>query len=390
MKVGVLGAGLMGKEAARDLVNSPGVSKVVLADVDIAKAEAVRTQLDSDKLQIAQVNAKNEEELKAFIKNFDVIINALFYTFNESVANAAIELGVNACDLGGHIGGATDHILRLNEKALKNNVTFIPDLGVAPGMINILSGYGASKLDQPEAILIRVGGIPVVPEPPFGYNHVFSMEGVFDHYTDPSFVIRDGQAKYVPSLSEVETLYFEKFGPLEAFHTAGGTSTIGHTFPDLKHLEYKTIRYPGHAEKFKLLVDLNLTQRDYVIDLNGQPVKPRDVLLKVLDPIVDLKEKDDVVLLRVIVSGYRDNEPKTYSYEMITFNDREHKVTAMARSTAYTISVVSQMLGNGTITKKGIFTPETIVPGQLYIEQMAKRGVHIKETISNKLVEPTF
>src|SRR5690625_3414303 len=181
--------------------------------------------------------------------------------------------------------------------------TIIPDLGVAPGMINILSGHGARKLDQVESIKLYVGGIPVQPEPPLEYNHVFSMEGVFDHYTDPSLIIRNGIKQEIPSLSEVETVYFEKFGPLEAFHTSGGTSTLSLSYPHLETLEYKTIRYPGHAEKFKLLVDLNLTRKDYQIELNGQSISPRDVLLQVLDPIVELKTKDEQVILRTVIAG---------------------------------------------------------------------------------------
>jgi len=103
-------------------------------------------------------------------------------------------------------------------------------------------------------------------------------------------------------------------------------------------------------------------------------------MLKVLDPIVDLKDKDDVVLLRVSVSGTKDGQPKTYEYEMITYNDKTNRVTAMARSTAYTISVVAQMIASGVITKRGVYAPETIVPGEVYIQEMAKRGVIIKET----------
>ena len=75
----------------------------------------------------------------------DVVINALFYTFNEKVARTAVEIGVHSIDLGGHIGGATDAVLSLAEKAAAKGVTIIPDLGVAPGMINILTGYGAGK-----------------------------------------------------------------------------------------------------------------------------------------------------------------------------------------------------------------------------------------------------
>ncbi|GGB50560.1 saccharopine dehydrogenase [Virgibacillus dakarensis] len=380
MKIGVLGSGLMGKEAARDLVMSSGVAAVGLADIDFARAQQVCDSLNSPKLTAYQVNASDEDELANYMMEFDVIINALFYSFNESVAKTAIKVGVNSVDLGGHIGHMTDKVLALKDEAKAAGVTLIPDLGVAPGMINILSGHGVSKLDKTESIKLYVGGIPVRPEPPFEYNHVFSMEGVFDHYTDPSLIIRDGVKQEIPSLSEIERVYFEKFGPLEAFHTSGGTSTLSISYPNLQTLEYKTIRYPGHAEKFKLLVDLNLTRMDYEVDVNGQKINPREVLLKVLDPIVDLKDKDDAVLLRVVVSGEKDGKPATFQYEMTTYKDRNTNVTAMARATANTISVVAQMIANGTITKKGVYPPEQIVAGDTYIKEMAKRGVIIKET----------
>lgn len=379
MKVAVMGAGLMGKEAARDLVGSDGVDQVVIADVDLSKAEQVVHHLSDPKISAAYLDATDDNQLADFMKDFDVVINALFYTFNEKVAKTAIKVGVNSVDLGGHIGHATDKVLAMREEAKQAGVTLIPDLGVAPGMINILSGYGVSQLDETDSIKLMVGGIPVKPEPPFGYNHVFSMEGVFDHYTDPSLVIRDGKKMEIPSLSEIETVYFDHFGPLEAFHTAGGTSTLSLTYPHLKNLEYKTIRYPGHAEKFQLLVDLGLTSKDTVVDVGGQSVSARDVLLKVLDPIVDLRDKDDVVLLRVIVTGLKDGERESRIFEMTTFNDKNHRVTAMARSTAYTISAVAQMIGRGDISEKGVFAPESIVPGDIYIKEMAKRGVNIKE-----------
>lgn len=381
MKVGVLGSGLMGKEAARDLAASKQVTAIGLADIELSRAQTVVTQLNSPKLTAHQVDASNEKELAAFMRQYDVIINALFYSFNEIVAKTAIQVGVNSVDLGGHIGHITDKVLELHEDAEIANVTIIPDLGVAPGMINILSGYGASKLDEVKSIRLFVGGIPVRPEPPLEYFHVFSMEGLMDHYTDPSLIIRNGVKQEIPSLSEVERIHFDKFGPLEAFHTSGGTSTLPISYPNVDRLEYKTIRYPGHAEKFKLLVDLNLTRNDYEIELHGQKINPREVLLKVLDPIVELGDRDDAVLLRVVVSGLKDGEQTTYQYEMATFKDREHNVTAMARATANTISVVAQLIGNGVITKKGVYPPEQSVPGDIYIEEMAKRDVHIKETV---------
>lgn len=381
MKIGVLGAGLMGKEAARDLIHSSAVQEVGLADIDLSRAEKICDQLDSSKLTAYKVNASDHTELADYMKRFDVIINALFYSFNEIVAKTAIEVGVSSIDLGGHIGHMTDKVLALNKEAKAANVTLIPDLGVAPGMINILSGYGASKFDYLEEIKLYVGGIPVRPEAPLEYNHVFSMEGVFDHYTDPSFIIRKGVKQEIPSLTEIERIYFDKFGPLEAFHTSGGTSTLSLTYPNLKTLEYKTIRYPGHAEKFKLLVDLNLTRTDYEVKVDGQKINPRKVLLKAMDPFVELGNKEDVVLLRVEVSGEKNNQMKTYQYEMITFKDIATNITAMARATANTISIIAQMIGDSTISKRGVYPPESIIPGDIYIKELAKRDVIIKEML---------
>lgn len=381
MKIVVLGAGLMGKQAAGDLVANEGVEKVYLADVNVAQADLFKEHLGSDKLEVLYLDANDDDELTKIISKADVVINALFYTFNEKVAKTALECGVHSVDLGGHIGGATDKVLELHEKAQEAGVTLIPDLGVAPGMINILAGYGASKLDQVKEIKLFVGGIPVEPEPPLEYNHVFSLDGVFDHYTDSSHVIRKGELLEVPSLSEIEHVEFEGFGELEAFHTSGGTSTLTDTFSDVETLEYKTLRYKGHADKFRLLVDLGFTDRDKTVVVDGHTIKTRDVLREVLTPITELGEKQDAVVLKVSVSGRKGEEDLSYEYNMITVKNLETGVTAMARATAYTISVVAQMIGSGIIDKRGSYPPELIVPGDEYIKEMAKRGVEIKETV---------
>lgn len=381
MKVGVLGSGLMGKEAARDLVLSEQVTEVGLADVNVEQAEKVCQYLQSEKMIAYAVDAGNVTALAAFMERFDVVINALFYTFNKKVAKTGVEVGVSVVDLGGHIGQITDDVLTLHEAAKNKGVTIIPDLGVAPGMINILSGYGASKLSTLTALQLYVGGIPLQPEPPLEYNHVFSMEGLLDHYTDASSIIRIGEEMQVPSLSEIEPIYFDQFERLEAFHTSGGTSTLAQSFPHLQTLEYKTIRYAGHAEKFQLLVDLGLTKRHTTVEVGNVTVSPRDVLLKVLDPTVKLGNKDDAVLLRVIVSGQEKDMKTSYVYEMVTRKDRTANVTAMARATANTISIVAQMIAGRIITKKGVYPPEQIVPGDVYIDELAKRDVHITETI---------
>ena len=383
MKIGVLGAGLMGKEVVRDLILNKEITEIGLADLDFERVKEVCEHLNTNKLTAYQVNATDKEALENYIKRFDVIVNALFYAFNEIVAKTAIRVGTHVVDLGGHIGHITDKVLQLKEEAKQANITIIPDLGVAPGMINILAGFGVKKLTKAKEIKLYVGGIPLRPEAPIEYKHVFSMESVLDHYTDPSLIIRKGVRQEVPSLSEIEPIYFDKFGPLEAFHTSGGTSTLPITYPYLETLEYKTIRYPNHAKKFQLLVDLNLTKNDYEVEIDGQKINPKKVLLKVLDPIVELGKAQDVVLLRVIVNGKKDTKELTCTYEMIVHKDEKLQVTAMARVTANTISVVAQMIASGLITKRGVYPPEQIVPGDLYIDEMKKRDIIIKEHLSS-------
>lgn len=380
MKVVVLGAGLMGKEVARDLVKNDEVKRVFLSDIDINVAQDFVDTLGSDKIEVVELHAESDDSLMEVIAKGDVVVNALFYSFNERVARAAIEVGVHSVDLGGHIGGITEKILELHEEAKAKGVTIIPDLGVAPGMVNILTGYGASKLDDVESIKLFVGGIPTEPKPPLHYTRVFSLDGVFDHYTEPSKTIQKGVLEEVPSLSGIEPIYFDEFGVLEAFYTSGGISTLYKTFPNVRTLEYKTIRYKGHAEKFKLLADLGFLDTTNTVEVDHQEVPVRAVVREALKKKLELGTKPDAVLLRVIVAGEKAEQQVTYEYEMVVRKDMTINETAMARATANTISVVAQMVGSGVITERGVFAPESIVPGDMYIEEMAKRGVVIKET----------
>lgn len=369
----------MGKEAVRDLLANQEITEVIVGDLNLSRAQSVCNYFQDSRCQALEVDTSNSNEFIRLISRSDILINATVYTLNETVARLAIEAGIHAVDLGGNVDEMSQHILALHEKAKKKGVTYITELGVAPGLTNILVGYAASKLVEVDTIRMRVGGLPKVPEPPLEYNQVYSIEGILYQYDGMSTIIRDGVQQCVPALSEIEEISFDGFGPLEAFHTAGGTSTLPLTFPNVLHLDYKTIRYPGHAKKFQLLSDLNLLREDYSIEWNGQDVRPRDVFAKVLQPLIALGEKEDVVLVRVLLEGTIGPDRVCYEFELLTEYDKENKVTAMARSTAYSIAVVAQMIAKGEINEKGVFAPEQIVPGAIFVEEMRKRGVRIRE-----------
>lgn len=381
MKVILLGAGFMGKAIAKDLVRSEGVNDIVLVDADCVKAQQVAASIASDKLRSVELRFENDEALKEVLQQGDVIINAMFYSHNERIARLAIAAGVHSIDLGGSMAGATDAVFALHEEAKAAGVTIIPELGVTPGMTNILTGYGASKLDKVEEIKLYAGDIPVEPIPPIDYIEVFSIERMFDYYSGEAKGIYKWKEQEYPSMSGCEPIYFDEFGVLEAFYTAGGISTLAASYPDVKTLTYKTVRYKGHAEKMKLLVDLGLFDIANSVKIDGKTINVRKVIREALSKKLEAGKKADVLLVRVLVSGDQAEQQVTNEYELVLKRSAESEETAMAKATASSISIVAQMVANGTITARGVSAPEQVVPGEVYIQEMAKRNIRIKETI---------
>lgn len=381
MKVILLGAGFMGKAIAKDLVRSEGVNDIVLVDADCAKAQQVASSVNSDKLRSVELRFEKDDELKEVLQQGDVIINAMFYSHNERMARLAIEAGVHIIDLGGSMAGATDAVFALHEEAKAAGITIIPELGVTPGMTNILTGYGASKLDKVEEIKLYAGDIPVEPIPPIDYIEVFSIERMFDYYSGEAKGIYKWKEQEYPSMSGCEPIYFDEFGVLEAFYTAGGISTLAESYPNVKTLTYKTVRYKGHAEKMKLLVDLGLFDIANSVKIDGKTVNVRKVIREALSKKLEAGKKADVLLVRVLVAGDQAEQQVTNEYELVLKRSAESEETAMAKATASSVSIVAQMVANGTITTRGVSAPEQVVPGEVYIEEMAKRNIRIKETI---------
>src|SRR5205085_4293797 len=209
-------------------------------------------------------------------------ISCVNYWLNEQLAGAAIDAGTNFCDLGGN-NTVVDAELALDAAARAKGVNVVPDCGLAPGMTQLLVAHAVSRLASVDEIHIRVGGLPLDPKPPLDYQFVFAVEGLINEYVERARVLRGGKIVEIDSMTELEELEFPApFGTMEAFQTSGGTSTLPDTYLGrVRELDYKTIRYQGHCEKFKLLVDLGLTTSE-TIDVDGLQVAPRRVLGEML------------------------------------------------------------------------------------------------------------
>ncbi|HKC62674.1 MAG TPA: saccharopine dehydrogenase C-terminal domain-containing protein [Pyrinomonadaceae bacterium] len=379
MKILVLGAGRMGLGAAYDLAHSAGVEAITLADLDIERARAVAETIKSDKLTPAHVDVTNHSQVVELMRGHDAAISCVVYHHNLRLARAAISSRVNFCDLGGNNGVVADE-LALDEEARASGINIIPDCGLAPGMVSVLVAHGAARFERLDAVHIRVGGLPQTPKPPLNYQIVFSVEGLINEYVERARVIRSGRIIEVDSLTEVERLEFpQPFGVMEAFQTSGGTSTLPESFfGRVEELDYKTIRYPGHCEQFKLLVDLGLASSEEV-ELDGARIAPRKILGEMLTRNLPADEPD-VVLIRVEFQGVAEGVERKLRYDIIDRFDESTGLSAMMRTTAFPASIIAQMMARGRATKKGAIPQELCIPPDEFVAALAERNIKIRES----------
>ena len=378
MRMLVLGAGLQGSACAYDLLQQPEVERVTLADLHPKRLPPFLKRVKSRRLTLRTLNAKSAGALRAILKGHDAVMCALPYYFNYDVSRAAVRAGVHHTDLGGNTAIVVKQ-KHLDRAAKKRGVSVIPDCGVAPGMVNIIAAEGIRRVGEAETVKIYVGGLPQQPEPPLNYQIVYSMEGVLDYYTTPSWVLREGKPARVDALSELEELEFpEPVGRLEAFHTGGGISTLPWAYEGkVRTMEYKTLRYPGHAIMMKAIRDLGLLDTK-VVQVRGSKVVPRDAFIATVAPKLTKPEGRDLVALRVAVSG---RNGRRAAWELLDRYDERTGISAMMRTTGYSLAITGMMQVDGRITQMGARTPDEAVPFRAYVEELKKRGVEIREIV---------
>ncbi len=377
MKILVLGAGRMGFGAVYDLVfNSPEVTAVTVADFDFAKAEEIAAKIDSPKLSAIQLDVTDYNLCVSVMETHDSAISCVNYWHNLELSKIAVETSTNFCDLGGN-NYVVDNQLALDEKAKQAGINIIPDCGLAPGMVSILAMHGAKNFDETHEIHIRVGGLPQEPKTLLEYQLVFSVEGLINEYIEKARVIREGKITEVDSMTECESLAFEGFPELEAFQTSGGTSTLPDSFlGKVKELDYKTIRYAGHCEKFKTMIDLGLCSSEE-LEVDAQNIKPRRVFGELLEKHLPADEPD-YVLVRLEFSGTKGGETKTLRYDIVDKFDKETGLSAMMRTTSFPASIIAQMMAKGEVLNRGATPQEKAIDPEKFVKELARRKIVLR------------
>ncbi len=375
MKILVLGAGLVGGPMAMDLAIN-GEFEVTSAD---RSAEALARLSGRPGITTIQADLDDADLLKSLVKQHDLVISAVPGFMGFRTLERVIECGKNVVD----IAFFPEDMFLLDAKAREMNVTAICDIGVAPGMSNVLIGYGASMLDTLEKGITYVGGLPVVRTWPYEYKAVFSPIDVIEEYTRPARYIDGGRMVVREALSDPEMLNFPGIGTLEAFNS-DGLRTLATTVKG-DYLIEKTLRYKGHIEKMAVLRDTGFFDKE-PISINGTMISPLEFTSKLLFPKWKLQEgEEDITIMQVITEGLKDGIRRRYTWDLYDRFDTTTGVHSMARTTGYTATVVARLLAKGLYDHKGVSAPEYLGKNEAIVKFLFKglqeRGVVYKEKL---------
>lgn len=377
-KILVLGGGLVGGPMALDLSGDKEFS-VSVADISPKTLDKFKNYPE---IKVMQQDLSDREKLSALVSGFDMVISAVPGFLGYQTLETIIRAGKDVVD----IAFFPEDALSLDGLAKENKVTAVVDCGVAPGMSNLLVGYGYHLLTKAHTAVIYVCGLPEIRTQPWEYKAVFSPIDVIEEYTRPAFYVENGQVIEKPALSEPECIDFPDIGTLEAFNTDGLRSLIRTL--DIPNMKEKTMRYPGHIEKVKLLREAGFFSETPIL-VNGASVRPLDVTAKLLFPKWELKPGErDLTLMRVCVSGEeKDGQKTTYTWDLFDRYDPKTKIHSMARTTGYTATAALRLLHEKIFSRKGIIVPEFIGQDKASVEfilsTLGKKQIFYQQTITH-------
>lgn len=381
MKIIVLGAGLVGGPIALDLAAFPG-DEVTVADVNKNRLEKIETQslgAGGNPVKTICMDLSDPVTVTNLVSQYDMAVNAVPGFMGFQTLRAIIEAGKNVVDIAFFI----EDPFELDALAREKNVTALMDMGVAPGMCNVLIGYADHMLDHTDNVVYMVGGLPEIREWPWEYKAVFSPVDVIEEYIRPARFLENGNFVVKPALSDPELISFPGIGTLEAFNTDGLRSLVKTIkCPNMKE---KTLRYPGHIEKMRLLRETGFFSQEE-ININGKMVKPMDLTAKLLFPKWQLEEGEvDVTVMKVMAEGRKDGRKVRYTWDLFDKYDSATGIHSMARTTGYAATAAVRMIASGLYQHKGISVPEMVgkqpVCVKYLISYLADRKIFYKECV---------
>jgi len=374
-KIAVLGAGLVGSLIVRDLAQE-GRYGVLAVDRDERAMEPL-SSLPGVQTEVADLSSP--AEISRVVAGVDAVVGAVPGFLGMVMLRTVLECRKPVAD----ISFSPEDPFLLDAYAKKKGIPAIVDCGVSPGLSNVAAGRSIFLFDRTDSVRILVGGLPFQRTWPYEYRIVFSATDVIEEYTRPARVLRGGRIHVLPALSEPEPIEVPGVGTLEAFLT-DGLRTVLTTIP-ARDLEEKTLRYPGHAEKMRMLRETGFFLRE-PIDVGGVKVSPRDVTERLLFEAWRRRPaEEEFVFLRVVCEGASGDKRQRLTVELFDRTNPATGDTAMARTTGFPCAIAVRMLVEGTFREPGIHPPEFLGRDPKIYEalrgELERRGVGMTERV---------
>lgn len=301
--------------------------------------------LPNARFELLQANISDLGSLEKTLRNFDAVVSCMPYNLNLPIAQLAYKLGKHYFDLTEDV--PTTQAIR--QMAASAQSVFAPQCGLAPGLIGIVGAHLAKRFDNLRDIELRVGALPRYPNGLLGYSFTWSPAGVINEYINDCEVIHNGQRKMVSALDGIEVINIEG-QEFEAFSTSGGLGTMCETFEGkLDTLNYKTIRYPGHAKLMKFLL--------YELIMKDRREQIEEILTAAKPPV-----QQDVVYVYAVVEGWKDGQLKREEYynafHPIYIDGQTWR--AISWTTAASIAAVVEMVADAKLAQRGFLKQEEI------------------------------
>lgn len=377
-RVAVLGAGLVGRVVAADLADSFAVTAF-----DRSSERLAALRRESPHVEAYTLDASNRGTLTKALEGFDFVVDALPGRLGFATLQLLIDMGHRAVD----IAFFAEDPRPLAEAAARTGAVVVYDMGLAPGMSNVLAGHHVGTMRCVDRFECRVGGLPVERTHPWEYKAPFSPEDVLEEYTRPARLREAGELVVRPALSDRELVDISGLGTLEAFNTDGLRSLLdSYAIPWMVE---KTMRYPGHADLVEKLLRSGFFS-DQPVTLEHGTATPRAVNLQVLQAAWRLGPQDeDLVVMEVLVEGVsRRGRRERHRWSLFVRRDPESGRSAMAQTTAYPCNAAVHCLAQGKPQQPGLYPPEKLGEESetfsflmAYQEERGIRYVHRREVV---------
>ena len=352
MKIALLGAGHIGQTIAR-LLSACGDYRVTVMD----QSAAYLNTLATEGIATLEIDGADKAALVRGLQGNDAVVNALPYHLAIPAAQAALACGCHYFDLTEDVA-ATKAIKTLASDA---PTAFMPQCGLAPGFIAIVAHHLAKQFDEVRDIQMRVGALPAFPTNKLKYNLTWSVDGLINEYCHPCEAILQGEAISVLPLEGLE--HFSLDGTeYEAFNTSGGLGTLCETWAGkVRNLDYKTVRYPGHRDLMKFLLD--------DLGLAADQEQLKNIMLLRMPATMQ-----DVVLVFVTVSGMKKGVLLQEVFARKIFADRDAKapLSAIQITTAAGICAAVDLFRQGCLPKRGFIRQEEVALPDFLVNRFGK------------------